>query len=206
MFGERGGMPVRISMLFLKDLFDGIGDQYSVGPAIQVFLAGVFQPAFQSLLQFLYDRKKPYFWFLTLVERRIAHPQTLLPYQAAHASPFSVSLQGGRIMSDTVPAGYEEGPNKVIRLAKKHIVWLLRCSKTKIRFLRPLHAINILEINRFSGLVPNAANWIPGLRCMFQLRKSRKRWNPAVLSTPGLYAAPPGMTTAGTIVLESGRC
>ena len=53
-------------------------------------------------------------------------------------------------MSDTALAGYEEGPNKVIRLVKKHIAWLLRCSKTKIRFLGPLHAINILEINRFS--------------------------------------------------------
>ena len=42
LFGERGGMPVPISTFFLKDLFDGIGNQYSVGPAFQVFFPGVF--------------------------------------------------------------------------------------------------------------------------------------------------------------------
>ncbi len=58
---------------------------------------------------------------------------------------------------------------------------------------------------RISGLVLNLAAWIPGLRYMFQLGISRKRRNPAVLSTPGVHTAPPGMTSAGTIVLESGR-
>ena len=58
---------------------------------------------------------------------------------------------------------------------------------------------------RISGLVLNSAAWIPGLRYMFYLRNSRKRRNPAVLSTPGVHTAPPGMTSAGTIVLESGR-
>ena len=61
-----------------------------------------------------------------------------------------------------------------------------------------------LTIDR--GLVLNSATWIPGLRYMFQSGNSRKRRNPAVLSTPGVHAAPPGMTTAATIVPESGRC
>ena len=64
----------------------------------------------------------------------------------------------------------------------------------------------VREKIQVSGLVLNSATWIPGLRYMFQLRNSRKRRNPAVLLTPGVHAAPPGMTTAETIVLESGRC
>ena len=56
------------------------------------------------------------------------------------------------------------------------------------------------------GLVLNSAAWIPGLRYMFQSGNSRKRRNPPVLSTPGVYTAPPGMTAAATIGPESGRC
>ena len=41
------------------------------------------------------------------------------------------------------------------------------------------------------GLVLNSATWIPGLRYMLQSGNSRKRRNPAVLSTPGIQPLRP---------------
>ena len=153
----------------------------------------------------------------TMIARYFGRMQAIVPRPASQIQKSISRFQGERLKYDqriVVPVTAEAvtslGPGRIVPAIQvsihgpntwgdeNHLVFGMKFPPKFVPALRGL--------NSWMGLVSNAAAWIPGLHYIFKLRNSRKRRNPAILSTPGLYTAPPGMTTVGTIVFESGRC